>query len=32
MKGLQDLGSNSEGKSPLGIPRCRWEDNIINLK
>jgi len=18
----------SEGKKPLGIPRCRWEDNI----
>jgi hypothetical protein len=20
---------NSEGKRPLGTPRCRWEDNII---
>jgi hypothetical protein len=24
---------NSEGKRPLGGPRCRWEDNIkINLR
>jgi len=28
MKGLQELGANSDGKSPIGISRSRWEDNI----
>jgi len=22
------LGGKSEGRRPLGRPRCRWEDNI----
>jgi hypothetical protein len=25
---IQSLGGKTEGKRPLGIPRCRWEDNI----
>jgi hypothetical protein len=25
---IEDFGGKSEGKSPLGRPRCRWEDNI----
>ena len=24
----RDLVGKSEGKRPLGRPRCRWEDNI----
>jgi len=33
MKGLKDLGANSDGKSTIGIARFRWEDNtIIDLK
>ena len=25
----RDLVGKPEGKGPLGIPRCRWVDNII---
>jgi hypothetical protein len=25
---VQGFGGESEGKIPLGRPRCRWEDNI----
>jgi len=25
---IQDFGGESEGRRPLGTPRCRWEDNI----
>ena len=25
---MQDLVGKSEGKKPLGRPKCRWEDNI----
>jgi hypothetical protein len=30
---VRDLMGKSEGKRPLGRPRCRWEDNIkMNLQ
>ena len=28
MRCIQSLVGRTEGKRPLGGPRCRWEDNI----
>ena len=33
MRGVyRDLVRKTEGKRPLGIPKCRWEDNINTLR